>query len=293
MKSLGVIKQIWRYPVKGMAGEQVVECELSENGLKGDRLWALRDVQRQEIQSCKFRPELLMCCAKSRDDGSHHIDITLPNGDILGSDEPIIHRRLSELVGHESTLAFLNDNPADEFFKRFKGAKQGWLAELKATFTRENNEPYPDFSDLPPEVENYVTVPGSFFLVSPFHMITTASLKYLAQKHPDADWDVRRFRPNIVVDTGELETRDLNVHSQKTSLKEQEWLDKTIMIANARVDCTSTAPRCGAITRSQQGLVFDASMLRTVVKEAEQNLGIYGAITKSGKIAVGDDICEA
>ena len=66
MLKVGTIKQIWRYPVKGMAGEQLEQCYLGENGLTGDRIWALQDTQRQEIQSCKFRPELLRCNAKCR-----------------------------------------------------------------------------------------------------------------------------------------------------------------------------------------------------------------------------------
>jgi hypothetical protein len=59
MIKVGTIKQIWRYPVNGIAGEQIEQCELGSSGLNGDRIWALRDIARQEIQSRKFRPELL------------------------------------------------------------------------------------------------------------------------------------------------------------------------------------------------------------------------------------------
>jgi hypothetical protein len=48
---IGTIKSIWRYPVKGMSGERVQSCALDAGGLKGDRIWALQDVQRREIQS--------------------------------------------------------------------------------------------------------------------------------------------------------------------------------------------------------------------------------------------------
>lgn len=284
MQSLGRVKEIWRYPVKGMAGEKVEQCSLTSFGLEGDRTWALYDVARQEIQSCKFRPELLLCCAQSRENSSDpHVDVTFPDGTKLGSDDAAIHQKLSDLVGHESTLELLNPARELSFFSRYKGAKQGWLEELKNTFTREDNEPYPDFSSLPAEVEQYVTVPGSYFLVSPFHIITTASIEYLKQKLPEADWNIQRFRPNLVVEAA----------PEELGLVEQSWIGKRISIATTEIDCTATAPRCGAITRAQQGFPFDTTMLRTVVKEAEQNLGIYGNILSESIVRVGDPVNTA
>jgi uncharacterized protein YcbX len=283
MKSLGVVKEIWRYPVKGMAGEKIDQCSISDMGLVGDRTWALRDIKRQEIQSCKFRPELLLCSASSREHTEDpNVDITFPDGTTLGSDDPAINDHLSELVGHASTLERLEPDEDYSFFYRYKGAKQGWLEELKDTFAREDDEPFPDFSSLPPEVEEYVTVPGSFYLVSPFHMITTATLNYFKQKLPEADWSIERFRPNLVIET----------NAETHGLVEQHWINTQIMIGQAKIDCTATAPRCGAITRRQKDLPFDKSMLRTVIKEAEQNLGIYGSILADGVIHIGDQVKE-
>jgi uncharacterized protein YcbX len=123
-------------------------------------------------------------------------------------------------------------------------------------------------------------VPRSFFLVSPFHVISTATLAYCLQKLPEADWSIQRFRPNLIIDTG----------SQTTGLLEQSWIDKRITLANLAVDCTGTTLPCGAIIRAQQGLPYDKSMLRTVIKEAQQNLDIYGLIVETGLICVGDSI---
>ena len=279
MKKVGTIKAIWRYPVKGMAGETVEQCEIGPAGLKGDRVWALRDVERQEIQSCKFRPELLMCTARTRGDGSH-VDIAFPGGTSLGSDDPTVHRQLSDLVGHESTLESLRPLDELDFYRRYKPDATSWLDELKATFTREPGEPYPDFSSMPQQAQDFVTVPGTFFLVTPFHIITTATMRHMQGLHPEADWDLRRFRPNIVIDT----------NAGDEGLVEQDWIGKTVTVGDVRVDCTATAPRCGAVTRKQEGLSFDASMLRTIVREADQNLGIYGSIPGEGILRVGDAV---
>ncbi|MBI1422134.1 MAG: MOSC domain-containing protein [Gammaproteobacteria bacterium] len=281
MMKVGTIREIWRYPVKGMAGEQVQQCAITASGLAGDRVWALRDVARQEIQSCKFRPELLTCTASSRPQpAGHHVDISFPDGTIMGSDEAAIHQRLSELVGHASTIEVLQPIAELDFYRRHKRDDHTWLEELKATFTREPGEPLPDFTQFSQEAKDFVTVPGTFFLVTPFHLITSATLRHMKKLLPQADWDVRRFRPNIVVDTN---------HGDE-GLVEQDWIGRQLTIAETQIDCTATAPRCGAVTRGQQGLDFDTSMLRTIVKDADQNLGIYGSIRQPGVLRVGDTV---
>jgi uncharacterized protein len=39
----GTVVEIWRYPVKSMAGERLESCFVAEVGLEGDRRWALVD----------------------------------------------------------------------------------------------------------------------------------------------------------------------------------------------------------------------------------------------------------
>lgn len=40
---MGSVVEIWRYPVKSMAGERLDSCAVGEKGLEGDRRWALVD----------------------------------------------------------------------------------------------------------------------------------------------------------------------------------------------------------------------------------------------------------
>jgi uncharacterized protein YcbX len=40
---MATVTEIWRYPVKSMAGEQLDACLIGEHGLEGDRRWALID----------------------------------------------------------------------------------------------------------------------------------------------------------------------------------------------------------------------------------------------------------
>lgn len=284
MVKVGTIKEIWRYPVKGMAGEPLQQCHLSKQGLAGDRIWAVRDVLRQEIQSCKFRPELLSCIAKCRDENKYatgdQVDITFPDGKVIGSDERVIDQLLSELTGHKSTLEMLREIQEIDFYRRYKKDDHTWLEELKATFERQDGEPLPDFDNLPQSAKDFVTLPGTFFLVTPFHFITSSTLAHMKTLNPDVDWAIARFRPNVVIET--LPSLD--------GLVEQGWLGKNLIIGESTVNCNATTPRCGAVTKGQQNLETNTEILRTIVKKTEQNLGAYGAILKSGNLQVGDDV---
>jgi MOSC domain-containing protein len=40
---VGTVAEIWRYPVKSMAGERLDSVALAETGVEGDRRWALVD----------------------------------------------------------------------------------------------------------------------------------------------------------------------------------------------------------------------------------------------------------
>jgi len=40
--------------------------------------------------------------------------------------------------------------------------------------------------------------------------------------------------------------------------------------------------------QAQEGLQKDPSILRTIVRDADQNLGVYASVVKSGDVKVGD-----
>jgi MOSC domain-containing protein len=64
----GAVAEIWRYPVKSMAGERLDSCLIAETGLEGDRRWALVDGRpnragkpltvREAEQLLTYRPRL-------------------------------------------------------------------------------------------------------------------------------------------------------------------------------------------------------------------------------------------
>ncbi|MEP6819646.1 MAG: MOSC N-terminal beta barrel domain-containing protein, partial [bacterium] len=60
---IGTIQQIWRYPVKSMAGERLVDCTVGPLGLPGDRGWAIRDEEKSEIKTGTRIPLLMQCAS--------------------------------------------------------------------------------------------------------------------------------------------------------------------------------------------------------------------------------------
>ena len=287
MTRLGRIKAIWCYPVKGMAGESLGAAHLGTRGVQGDRLWAVQDLKRQEIQSCKFRPLLLHCRARCMGDGSGlglgAVEVQFPGGEVLAGDDPGIDQRISALLGHDSALRSLRPIGDEAFYRRYKADAHTWLKELKATFEREAGEPLPDLDNLPQSMQDYVTLQGTFFLVSPFHILTTASLSHMQALQPQSDWDIERFRPNLVIET----------LPGMEGLVEQAWLGRRLKLGSVQVECGDTAPRCGAVTRQQSAIGEDKGILRRIVKDADQNLGIYADIVTAGEISVGDEVFMA
>src|SRR5437899_6787189 len=50
---VGTLSQIWRYPVKSMAGESLEAAAVDEFGIDGDRRFALLDVASGKVASAK------------------------------------------------------------------------------------------------------------------------------------------------------------------------------------------------------------------------------------------------
>ncbi|MGH9881561.1 MAG: MOSC N-terminal beta barrel domain-containing protein, partial [Pyrinomonadaceae bacterium] len=105
---IGTVKQIWRHPVKSMAGERLDQCTVSRLGIPGDRGWALRDETNGEITNGKRITLLMQCSATYREepgeDNIPPVEITFPDGTRVGSDEPNVNARLSEVLGKKVTL---------------------------------------------------------------------------------------------------------------------------------------------------------------------------------------------
>jgi len=172
--------------------------------------------------------------------------------------------------------------PADnlEFYKRYIPSEQDFQEEMARVFAREEGEPMPDFGDFPEILLGHVSVPGTFFDNEELNLMTTASIAFMQSRNPDAEWDIRRFRPNFYVDTDE----------GLDGLVENGWVGKKMRIGTTTIEISAPTPRCGMTVQPQSDLAFDKSILRSVVKEADQNLGVGAHCREPGEIHVGDPV---
>jgi MOSC domain-containing protein len=289
----GHIREIWRYPVKSMSGQRLDASEVGSNGLWGDRGWALRDDATGEIQTAKRHPILLACSAAysepPRPDRVPHVAIGLPDGDTVASDSPATSRRLSDLIGRRITLRQVQPRTDTAYYRRrergsFLMARLWALspfrrllqrvaihgpvaADLRATFVREPHEPLPDLSNLPSTAWEYYTPPGTYFDLFPIHLLTTSTLQLMSRLNPGARWDVRRFRPNVVVETGFA-----------TTTIEADWTGRLVRFGEVALKCEILTVRCAMTMHSQGELPKDPSVLRTIAREANQYLGAYASV---------------
>jgi hypothetical protein len=67
------VKEIWRYPVKSMAGEPLQRTRLSAAGIDGDRIIQVLNAQRRTV-TARTHPRLLGFKATLRGDGQPFID---------------------------------------------------------------------------------------------------------------------------------------------------------------------------------------------------------------------------
>ena len=300
----GEVREIWRYPVKSVGGEKLDSCTVGSLGIPGDRGWALRDEAIGEIRGAKYLPKLMEYASRYREQPTEgevtHVDITLPDGTCVSSDEQDVNSRLSQLLERDVSLCSLQPASDKAHYRRAQPGASilSWLsrfrplrshlgrliclagleAPIREMFSRNPDEPLPDFSTIPSELFEFTSPPGTYFDAYPIHLLTTSSLAAMTRLNPAAAWDVRRFRPNFLIET----------KSGIEGLVEASWGGRILRLGALIVRCEIPTVRCGMTTHAQAELPKDPTVLRTIVRDAGQNLGIYASAMNSSRIAVGD-----
>ena len=106
MTKLGRISEIHRYPVKSMQGEQLPSVEVDSDGIRGDRVWAVRDEGRGGIEGARKLPSLLNCRASFVESvpptGECPVpEIEFTDGARLRADDPELARKLGLPYGEQ------------------------------------------------------------------------------------------------------------------------------------------------------------------------------------------------
>ncbi len=282
MSGAGRIAEIWRYPVKSMGGERLAATPVGPRGLPGDRAWAVRDEVRGGIRGAKKIPALMQCSARYLAEPTPARvpapELTLPGGETLHADAENAAARVSAAVGATVTLWPLRPASEVEHYKRGAPDSTDVLTELRAIFGREPDEALPDLSVFPPDLFQYESPPGTYFDAFPLLLLSDASLARLQTLAPASRVDVRRFRPNFVIATGE------------SGFPELARAGKRLRLGGAVLEVGVACPRCVMITHGFAELPKDPGLMRTLVREAGGSLGVYASVAEPGAVRVGDAV---
>lgn len=287
MPPAGSVAEIWRYPVKSMGGERLALSAIDERGLHADRMWAVRDVELGTFTTARRWPALLQCGARFAEDPAGRpagpgdvleVLVTFPDGTELSSLDPSVHDRLSDVIGKPARLEPL---PALSDKKAYR-TPQATKADLRRQFMVADDEPLPDFSMFPirrlAELARYATPVGALYDVYPLLLITTASLRAMEQVAPGSRFDVRRFRPNLLIDV------------DGADLVEFGWCGGLLRGKQVSLSTDIPAIRCSIPTREQGDLPSDPGVLRALNAHADRCLGVYTTVERGGTVAVGEPL---
>jgi uncharacterized protein YcbX len=263
----GSVVGLWRYPVKSMMGEELNAAEVTVFGLLGDRQFGVVDAATGKVAGAKnptkwgnfFDYRAVYVQPPQAGSKLPAVRLTLPDGTTVTSDQPDLAQILSTALGREVVFA------------EVRGASSGAQAE----------EYWPDLEglDYRDTVTEWELPAGTFFDLAVVHLLTTATIERLRSLYPGGRFEVRRFRPNIVVSTG----------PEAQGFVENNWIDRTVAIGDeVRLRITGLCARCVMTTLPQGDLPKDTGILRTAAQHNHANVGAYAEVLAGGAIRRGD-----
>lgn len=289
------VVSLHRYPVKSMLGESVERSVVTGRGLLGDRALAVYDVESGTVASAKVPrlwAGLLDFSARFAADPEPgrslpEVEVRFPDGSMLRSDDSGMDTALSAALGREVRL--IAEPPEgsqfEEVWPEIDGLPidqlaPGQLIEGTTARREDSGEPVSRF-----DVSAF-GAPGTFFDLSTLHVLTESTLDRLRELSPGTTFDVRRYRPNIVLSGADA------------GFVENDWPGSDGTIGDVGVRYSFATMRCVMTTLAQSDLPRDADILRTVAKHNRIEIpqvggvwacaGVYADVTGDGEITVGD-----
>jgi uncharacterized protein len=192
MTVIGKVVSLWRYPVKSMLGEELNSSYVTERGLLGDRTYAVVDQNTGKVASAKnprkwgklfdFRSVFMdPPQAAGNNIPLPAVRITFPDGTHISSNQhDDVDCSLSKVFGRDVRLmgsSSMKEPGYEEYWPDMDGLAQ------RDKVTDEN---------MPSR---------TFFDIAVIHIMTTSTINRLRELYPEGRFEVRRFRPNIVIES--------------------------------------------------------------------------------------------
>lgn len=279
------LHSLFRYPVKSMAGESLNQAALTAAGIPGDRAWAVKDEERGGIRGGKRFPGLMDLTARfleppTASQCSQPVQLQFPDGAVGMSSDSAINDQLSNWLGSAVSLWPLLPADALDHYRRGAPEFEDVETELRAAFGRTADEPLPDLSAFPKELFEFQSPPGTYFDAFPILIMSRQGLATLQAEAGGSLFDVRRFRPNLLVDAAD----------PQLGYPEDAWIGKRLRIGTAELLVEMACPRCVMTTHPFDDLPKDPTIMRTLVQAHGGNLGVYASVVKPGTVRAGDAV---
>ena len=239
--SIGNLIEIWRYPVQSMRGEALTDTEIGADGVVGDRAYGIVDPESGTVVSSAQgrRKWRDIVTFAARYRGGPTANGAAAPIDILLPDGTVLAGEQPDI---DARLTALLGQPAH-------------LADKAAENVR------------------------STYDHAPLHLLTTASLRQFSRLRPESRFTPARFRPNLVIDTGET-----------SGFLEQGWLERRFRIGETEIAVSEHCIRCVMTTLPQGDLPMDPAVLHTVTMRNNTRAGIYAAVARPGRVRIGDPV---
>lgn len=285
---VGRIKTLFRFPIKSVGGRSIGHTYIDLHGGLGDHRYAFIDVETGNLCNAKNPRKygsMLACRAHYLDEPRPGqplptLEVVFPDGRAhrnIGTD---LDDAMSRYLGREVRLT--SAVPSDAKTELVWDAATGLPKEGVYSHTTRNAD-----GD---EVLTYGPLHANgFFDLAPLHLITTSTITHFRRLAPGANFDARRYRPTMVIDT------------PASGLVEDAWVGGRLTIGPAmaaRVDlCT---PRCVMSTLAHaKDVPLDRATLRTIAKHNSKVIpdvgrlacaGVYATVAAAGPVRVGDAV---
>lgn len=259
MKNIGKVESLWRYPVKGMRGEELPEAFMGFSGFYGDRCYAIRNDNGRKgfpYLNGNTQPEMLRCQPKF---GDFEKSLKPPNLEEASSISP----------GVNPTNADPNDFDLDIITvsgKSFSIDDPVLLEMLNENLRGEHN----------------LSIVRSDRALTDCRPVSLISLQTIRQIESESNTllDKRRFRMNIYFD----------LDSDK-GFGEDELIGRRLRIGQkAEIMVLERDPRCKAISLDPETGEQNPQILKSVAQLHEAHAGVYCAVLVEGVLKPGDSI---
>ena len=247
------VAQLWRYPVKSLLGERLPALRVVGDGVDGDRMWGIQDRSDGRILTARREPRLLFASSRVAPQGGLPV-ITLPDGQELTGPGPATDASLSAWLARPVTLVA--------------------AAESDAAYA----EYFADATDDASQAIEWTLPKGRFVDAFPVLVMTTAGLRGSAAAYSSGTWDVRRFRPNILLQLdGE-------------GWLEDAWAGRRLSAGSTQLIPRRRCTRCTMVNRAQPGLERDVNIYKTLHRTHQGEAGMWTQVVQPGTISEGDSV---